>query len=216
MKKVLSLLLVMTVVSSYANYYSRPGQLTQTNVYRNDQPHSFTITLQPLPSDLFSRDLRYRGGNANAQAGIKTYQQAQSARSQKTIAQIVASKPEFSTLRKALETAGLFETLNGGTEFTVFAPTNAAFSKLKKEVVDELFAKPEKLKSILLYHVVPNKYLAKDVAQLKAAQTVEGEDVKFVVYNGSVKVNSANVSQADVDAKNGVIHVIDAVLVPQE
>lgn len=141
---------------------------------------------------------------------------ANNAVTQQTIAEIVAVKPEFSTLRKALETTQLTDTLNGGTEFTIFAPTNAAFSKLRKEVVDELFANPEKLKSILLYHVVPNKYAAKEVAKLKAAQTVEGEDVKFAVYNGSVKVNNANVSQADIEAKNGVIHVIDTVLVPQE
>lgn len=216
MKKVLSLVLVMAIASSYANYYSS-GQLTQTNVYPKGHTPTFQDTLYNKSHDSYLQDLRYRDkNNGAAQAGIKTYQQAHNAASQKTIAQIVASKPEFSTLRKAIEAAGLTETLNGGTEFTVFAPTNAAFSKLKKEVVDELFANPEKLKSILLYHVVPNKYGAKDVAQLKAAQTVEGEDVKFVVYNGSVKVNSANVSQADVEAKNGVIHVIDAVLIPQE
>jgi len=148
--------------------------------------------------------------------GLRDRLKANNGVTQKTIAEIVAIKPEFSTLRKALDLAKLSDTLKGGTEFTIFAPTNAAFSKLKKEIVDELFANPEKLKSILLYHIVPNKYAAKEVAKLKAAQTVEGEDVKFAVYNGSVKVNNANVSQADIEAKNGIIHVIDTVLIPQE
>ncbi|MFZ5954747.1 MAG: fasciclin domain-containing protein [Candidatus Dependentiae bacterium] len=214
MKKVLGTVLLMSVVLVSANYYS--GKLTQTNVNKQD----FTDTLFERQSEIHDAWYRPAGQKVNTNIsnnGLKTYQQPTNrVLAQKTIAQIVATKPEFSTLRKALEITKLTDTLNGGTEFTIFAPTNAAFNKLRKEVVDELFSNPEKLKSILLYHVVPNKYGAKEVAQLKAAQTVEGEDVKFAVYNGSIRVNNANVSQADVAAKNGIIHVIDTVLIPQE
>ncbi|MCF2148221.1 fasciclin domain-containing protein [Desmonostoc muscorum LEGE 12446] len=119
----------------------------------------------------------------------------------------------FKTLVAAIEAAGLADTLKGDGPFTVFAPTDAAFNKLPAGTVDALLKDIPKLKKILTYHVVSGKVLAADVAKLKTAKTVEGSDVKIDASNG-VKINDAKVATADVAADNGVIHVIDTVLIP--
>lgn len=124
---------------------------------------------------------------------------------------------QFTTLAKALTAAGLVETLKGKGKFTVFAPTDEAFAKLPAGTLDDLL-KPEnkeKLKAVLLYHVVSGKVTAKDVGKLngKTATTVQGGTVAISTANG-VTVNDARVVQADVMAKNGVIHAIDTVLIP--
>ncbi|MGJ5631950.1 fasciclin domain-containing protein [Nostoc sp. CALU 1950] len=119
----------------------------------------------------------------------------------------------FKTLVAAIEAAGLVDTLKGTGPFTVFAPTDAAFNKLPAGTVDALLKDIPKLKKILTYHVVSGKVLAADVAKLKTAKTVEGSDVKIDASNG-VKINDAKVATADVAADNGVIHVIDTVLIP--
>lgn len=120
----------------------------------------------------------------------------------------------FKTLVAAIEAAGLVDTLTGAeAPFTVFAPTDAAFNKLPAGTVDALLKDIPKLKKILTYHVVSGKVLAADVAKLKTAKTVEGSDVKIDASNG-VKINDAKVATADVAADNGVIHVIDTVLIP--
>ncbi len=119
----------------------------------------------------------------------------------------------FKTLVAAIEAAGLVDTLKGDGPFTVFAPTDAAFNKLPAGTVDALLKDIPKLKKILTYHVVSGKVLAADVAKLKTAKTVEGSDVKIDASNG-VKINNAKVATADVAADNGVIHVIDTVLIP--
>ncbi|MEH1813267.1 fasciclin domain-containing protein [Nostoc sp.] len=119
----------------------------------------------------------------------------------------------FKTLVAAIEAAGLVDTLKGAGPFTVFAPTDEAFNKLPAGTVDALLKDPAKLKKILTYHVVSGKVLAADVAKLKTAKTVEGSDVKIDASNG-VKINDAKVATADVAADNGVIHVIDTVLIP--
>ncbi|MEH2362636.1 fasciclin domain-containing protein [Nostoc sp.] len=119
----------------------------------------------------------------------------------------------FKTLVAAIEAAGLVDTLKGPGPFTVFAPTDAAFEKLPAGTVDALLKDIPKLKKILTYHVVSGKVLAADVAKLKTAKTVEGSDVKIDASNG-VKINDAKVATADVAADNGVIHVIDTVLIP--
>ncbi|WP_392530759.1 fasciclin domain-containing protein [Nostoc sp. C117] len=119
----------------------------------------------------------------------------------------------FKTLVAAIEAAGLGDTLNGAGPFTVFAPTDEAFNKLPAGTVDALLKDIPKLKKILTYHVVSGKVLAADVAKLKTAKTVEGSDVKIDASNG-VKINDAKVATADVAADNGVIHVIDTVLIP--
>jgi uncharacterized surface protein with fasciclin (FAS1) repeats len=112
-----------------------------------------------------------------------------------------------------LETAGLVETLKGEGPFTVFAPTDEAFAKVPKETLDALLADKEKLTAVLTYHVVPGKLMASDVAKLESAKTVQGSSISIDASDG-VKVDGARVVKADVMAKNGVIHVIDSVIMP--
>jgi uncharacterized surface protein with fasciclin (FAS1) repeats len=119
----------------------------------------------------------------------------------------------FTTLVAAVKAAGLVETLKGTGPFTVFAPTDEAFAKLPKGTVDELLKDIPKLKKILTYHVVAGKVMAADVVKLKSAKTVEGSEVKIDASNG-VKINSSTVTTPDVAADNGVIHIIDTVLMP--
>ena len=98
--------------------------------------------------------------------------------------------------------------------FTVFAPTDEAFAKLPKGTLESLLKDKEALKKILLYHVVSGKVMASDVVKLKSAKTLEGEDVKIKINDGNVMINNSKVTTADVEASNGVIHVIDTVLIP--
>jgi uncharacterized surface protein with fasciclin (FAS1) repeats len=122
----------------------------------------------------------------------------------------------FKTLAAALEAAGLIETLQGDGPFTVFAPTDDAFAKLPEGTVETLL-KPEnksKLISVLTYHVVAGRVEAADVVKLDAAKTVNGQRVKISVKDDAVKVNAAQVVTADIGCSNGVIHVIDAVILP--
>lgn len=108
----------------------------------------------------------------------------------------------------------LVDTLKGKGPFTVFAPSDEAFAKLPEGTVEGLLKDTSKLKKILTYHVVSGKVLAADVVKLKSAKTVEGSDVKIDASNGGVKINNAKVVTADVAADNGVIHIIDTVLIP--
>jgi uncharacterized surface protein with fasciclin (FAS1) repeats len=119
----------------------------------------------------------------------------------------------FSTLVAAVKAAGLVDTLKGKGPFTVFAPTDDAFAKLPKGTVDGLLKDTAKLKKILTYHVVSGKVMAADVAKLKTATTVQGSDVKIDASSG-VKINDSTVTTADVAADNGVIHIVDTVLMP--
>ncbi|MGF1541977.1 MAG: fasciclin domain-containing protein [Pleurocapsa sp.] len=119
----------------------------------------------------------------------------------------------FETLVAAVKAAGLVDTLKGKGPFTLFAPNDEAFAKLPKGTVDGLLKDIPQLKKILTYHVVSGKVMAADVAKMNSAKTVEGSDVKIDARKG-VKVNNAKVSTADVAADNGVIHIIDTVLMP--
>ena len=121
----------------------------------------------------------------------------------------------FSTLVKAVQAAGLVETLKGPGPFTVFAPTDDAFAKLPSGTLDAVLADKAKLTSILTFHVVPGKVLAKDVVGLngKSVKTVQGGMLKVDTSSG-VKIGDATVVKADVETSNGVIHVIDTVLLP--
>jgi uncharacterized surface protein with fasciclin (FAS1) repeats len=133
-----------------------------------------------------------------------------------TIVAVAAGNPDFSTLVAAVKAAGLVDTLNSAGPFTVFAPTNAAFAKLPAGTVESLL-KPEnkaKLTAILTYHVVAGKVTAADVVKLKRADTVNGKAVKITAGHQGVKVNDATVTATDIKASNGVIHVIDSVLIP--
>ena len=120
----------------------------------------------------------------------------------------------FTTLATALTEAGLIETLKGEGPFTVFAPTDEAFAKLPKGTVENLLKDKEALTNILLYHVVSGKVKSKDVVKLDKATTLNKSDVKIKVKDKNVMINDSKVVKADIYASNGVIHVIDTVLLP--
>ncbi len=132
----------------------------------------------------------------------------------KNIVQTAIAAGQFKTLVKAVQAAGLAKTLSGDGPFTVFAPTDEAFAKLPDGALDGLLKNPEALKSVLLYHVVPGKVMAADVTQLTAAKTALGQSVKIDASN-SVRVENANVLKTDIVTNNGVIHVIDTVIMPK-
>ena len=120
---------------------------------------------------------------------------------------------DFKTLAAALQKAGLIDTLKGQGPFTVFAPTDAAFAKVPKDQLDALLADKEKLTAVLTYHVVPGKVMAADV-KAGMVKTVQGSSIT-VATMGGVKVDAANVVKTDIAADNGVIHVIDTVIMPK-
>ena len=135
----------------------------------------------------------------------------------KNIVQVAVEAGSFNTLVAAVKAAGLVETLSGPGPFTVFAPTDAAFAKLPSGTVTALLADKEQLTGILTYHVVSGKVMAADIIKSNGAtpKTVNGLPLDIVVRGGKVYVNGVNVVTADVQASNGVIHIIDAVLMPQ-
>lgn len=133
------------------------------------------------------------------------------------IVEIAAGNPDFSTLVAAVQAAGLADTLSGEGPFTVFAPTNDAFAKLPAGTVDSLLQPEnrEQLVAVLTYHVVAGKVKAEDVVGLDSATTVNGQDVRVTVDGETVRINDATVVATDIMASNGVIHVIDTVILPQ-
>ena len=133
---------------------------------------------------------------------------------QENIVETAVAAGDFTTLTSLVEEAGLAETLSGDGPFTVFAPTDEAFAQVPQETLDALAADPDALRAVLLYHVVDGEARASDVAGLTSAETLNGESVALETADGSVKVDDATVVQADVSASNGVIHVIDTVLIP--
>jgi uncharacterized surface protein with fasciclin (FAS1) repeats len=133
----------------------------------------------------------------------------------KNIVQTALAAGQFTTLASLLTKAGLVDTLSTGGPFTVFAPTDAAFAKVPKATLDALAENPAQLKSVLLYHVVPGTVTAADVVKLSSAKTLEGRSLAIKVVDGSVFVDEAKVTTPDVMASNGVIHVIDSVLIPK-
>ncbi|CAH0536692.1 fasciclin domain-containing protein [Vibrio marisflavi] len=135
----------------------------------------------------------------------------------KDIVDVAVENGSFNTLVAAVEAAGLVDTLKGDGNLTVFAPTDAAFAKLPDGTVDMLL-KPEnkdKLIAVLTYHVVPGKVMAEDVAKIDSSETIQGQNIAVSVNNGNVMIDNAKVVIADVRASNGVIHVIDTVLLPK-
>jgi uncharacterized surface protein with fasciclin (FAS1) repeats len=131
----------------------------------------------------------------------------------KDIVDTAVAAGNFKTLVVALKTADLVKTLKGKGPYTVFAPTDEAFAKIPKADLDALLANKEKLSAVLTYHVVPGKVMAKDVKAGDVA-TVNGKTIKITTANGVV-VNMSKVTATDIDASNGVIHVIDTVLMPK-
>lgn len=143
-------------------------------------------------------------------------QQHHAAMRSPTIVQVAREAGSFSTLLAAVEAAGLTETLMGDGPFTVFAPTNEAFAKLPKGTIETLLRPEnrEQLKAILTYHVVPGRISAEEAIMAKKARTVEGNSLRVGITDGALRVNSTKIITADVRASNGVIHVIDEVLLP--
>lgn len=136
-----------------------------------------------------------------------------------TAADIVdtAIAAKFNTLAAAVKAAGLVDTLKGPGPFTVFAPTDEAFAKLPAGTLETLL-KPEnkaKLQAILTYHVLPGKVMSREIVKLDSAKTVEGSKITIRTTGGTVMVNEARVTKADIEASNGVIHIIDAVILPE-
>ncbi|MEM1227927.1 MAG: fasciclin domain-containing protein [Planctomycetota bacterium] len=135
----------------------------------------------------------------------------------KTVVEVAVATEGFGTLVAAVKAAGLAETLSGDGPFTVLAPTDEAFAKLPEGTVANLL-KPEnkdQLVKILTYHVIPGKVMAKTVVTLSEAATVEGSKVDIKVVDGTVMVDGAKVTKTDINCKNGVIHVIDSVILPE-
>jgi uncharacterized surface protein with fasciclin (FAS1) repeats len=142
---------------------------------------------------------------------------AQAADEKKDIVDTAVGAGKFKTLAAALKAAGLIEALKGKGPFTVFAPTDEAFAKLPEGTVENLL-KPEnkeKLVAVLKYHVVSGKVMAAQVVKLEKAETLQGGSVTIKVADGKVKVDNANVTATDIEATNGVIHIIDAVILPK-
>ena len=163
-------------------------------------------SLLPLAA-LLTGALAFQGANASEAKG----------KAPADIVDTAVAAGSFNTLAAALKAAGLVETLKGPGPFTVFAPTDAAFAKLPAGTLESLL-KPEnkaKLAGILTYHVVSGKVMAADVVKLTSAKTVNGQSAKIAVDGGKVKVDGANVVKTDIVTSNGVIHVIDTVLLPK-
>ncbi len=159
------------------------------------------------------------GTTEAAETTVEDQATVESETTQADIVETATAAGDFTTLAAALEAAGLVDTLKGEGPYTVFAPTDAAFEAALADLgltADELLADTELLTSVLTYHVVEGEFLAEDVVALDGEQveTVNGETVTIAVDGDTVMVNQANVVQPDVTASNGVIHVIDAVLVP--
>ncbi len=139
---------------------------------------------------------------------------AASAAKSQNIVQIAASNPQFSTLVSLVKKAGLVKALSSKTKLTVFAPTNAAFKKVPKATLAKLGKNKALLAKVLEYHVLPGVVPASKVVKLKSAKTLEGARVHFKVKNGNAYVNNAQIVKTNIRASNGIIHVINAVLIP--
>lgn len=145
----------------------------------------------------------------------KTASTAKMASTKMDIVETAVSAENFSTLVTAVKAAGLVEALKGEGPFTVFAPTDEAFAKLPEGAIEALLNDKEKLAAVLTYHVVPGKVMASDVVKVDKAQTLNGQDVKVKVDKNMVMVDNANVVATDILCSNGVIHVIDEVILPE-
>lgn len=137
-----------------------------------------------------------------------------SAAPKKDIVETAAAAPQFSTLVSLVKKAGLVGTLSGKTNYTLFAPTNAAFAKVPKQTLDDLASDKAMLKKVLLYHVLPGKVPASKVLKTKSATTAEGSKVTFSVRGKSAFVNDAKITKTDIRCSNGIVHAINRVLLP--
>jgi uncharacterized surface protein with fasciclin (FAS1) repeats len=147
---------------------------------------------------------------ATAFIGYSTMSQ----QAEKDIVDTAVGAGQFNTLVKLVQEAGLVDALRGEGPFTVFAPTDEAFAKLPKKQVDALLKDKEALRRVLLYHVVQGKVMSSDVVKLRTAKTLQGQNINIRVRNNVVRINDAKVIKADIVCSNGVIHVIDKVILP--
>ena len=136
--------------------------------------------------------------------------------SKPTVAEIATSNDDFSTLVAAVSAAGLADTLNGSGPFTVFAPTNEAFAKLPPDQLQAILADPALLTKILTYHVVPDRVLSKDLKKRQTVETVEGSPVEIIKKKKGAFIEGARITATDIKGSNGVVHVIDTVIVPPD
>ncbi len=134
---------------------------------------------------------------------------------EKNIVETAVAAGSFNTLVKAVKAAGLVDTLSGPGPFTVFAPTDEAFGKLPEGTIEALLNNIEKLKSILTYHVAAKKLMAEDVVKMETIMTVNGKEITVTAKEGKVMVDDAMVVKTDIKCTNGVIHVIDGVIIPK-
>jgi uncharacterized surface protein with fasciclin (FAS1) repeats len=139
---------------------------------------------------------------------------AMSQKAEKDIVDTAISAGQFKTLVKLVQEAELVDALRGEGPFTVFAPTDEAFAKLPKSQVDALLKDKQALRQVLLYHVVQGKVMSSDVVKIRSAKTLQGQDIRIRVRNNTVRINGAKVVKADIVCTNGVIHVIDKVILP--
>lgn len=146
----------------------------------------------------------------------KSHDKSKSSMMKQDIVDVAVGAGQFNTLAAALKAAGLIDTLKSDGPFTVFAPTDEAFAKLPAGTVESLLEpeNKEKLIAVLTYHVVPGKVMASQVVNLDSAATVNGAEVAIRTADGNVTVDGANVIKTDIKASNGVIHVIDSVILP--
>ncbi|OYT73500.1 MAG: Nex18 symbiotically induced protein [Armatimonadetes bacterium JP3_11] len=133
---------------------------------------------------------------------------------QKDIVDTAVGAGQFKTLVQLVQEAGLVDALRGKGPFTVFAPTDEAFAKLPKAQVEALLKDKEALRQVLLYHVVSGKVMSQDVVKLRSAKTLQGQTITIRVQGKTVRINDAKVVRADIECSNGVIHVIDKVILP--
>jgi uncharacterized surface protein with fasciclin (FAS1) repeats len=172
-----------------------------------DGDHAFSLRLVKADSNYDEQIVNFTIANAGAPA-------AAALGAGPDIVETAIAAGSFETLVAAVQAAGLVGTLQGDGPFTVFAPTDDAFAKLPAGTVEGLLNDIPALTNILLYHVVPGKVMAAQVTDGLTAKTVQGATVTFTVANGAVKINDANITATDIEASNGVIHVIDSVILP--
>jgi uncharacterized surface protein with fasciclin (FAS1) repeats len=186
---------------------------------RADKVRSVGFTLSDKKAGPFRLEVSWiRAEKAAAANEVAATSRADNSATSKDIVETAVSAGQFNTLVKAVGAAGLVDTLKGPGPFTVFAPTDDAFAKLPKGTVESLLkpANRAKLVDILTYHVVPGRIVARQAAELPKADTVQGSSVLISAEGGNVRVAGAKVIKADIDASNGVIHVIDTVIMPKD
>lgn len=223
MKKTLPVYLIAAALASAptlatADYcsqgkkYNKHGYYGHPHHHRHHHPMHALKHYPPYPGPYWQGDKAYGRDHSGAQAGGETTTASQTEATSNLIDTAI-NAGNFNTLVEALKSAGLDKTLQGPGPYTVFAPSDEAFSRMPESIRIAITSNKEALAELLTYHVVTGEVTGSDVARLKSAETVQGSTITIDTSNG-VKVDGANVVTADIRASNGIIHVIDAVMVP--